>query len=147
MPTDPTSVRLSDEAIERPADPQYGDMQGAELAAARTDPHLSACDEPVFDHCPLCVRARDRIRTIVAAAAPLLVEAGRREVLDGARVEWGVRVLVPHPARPFEKKGHVNRVCEKTARHAAGLWHGWETVRRQVLDTGWQAVQAGDTTP
>lgn len=126
-------VRLPDEAIERPADPQYGDMQGAELAAARTDPHLSACDEPVFDHCPLCVRARDRIRRIVRAAAPLLVEAGRREALDGAEVVYGGD-NGPAGIIPIRARAEDVAAIKSPAIRALLRW---------AYRTEWRAVQEG----
>ena len=73
----------------------------------------------------------------IAAAAPLLIEAGRRAALDGARTEYGVQ------------SGDIvfGATDAATALHRAANVEFWTAVQRQVVETEWQTVAAGETTP
>lgn len=164
--SDPTGVRLPDEATERQLlrDVQRwarangwtrhrvdlgGGVRGIEWRhpACRTITY----DPPFVYHGHTTFEREDLQHAvdILVAVGVLPVEfssayaAGRRQVLDGARVEYGYRFQNGETYQAL--LGAPVKVIEEAI--ASMARYGVEVVTRQVVETEWRAVQAGETPP
>lgn len=170
--TDPTGVRLPDEAIERQllrdviawarANGYSYDGGGYEKNwdSGRVQVGIEAYDHDQGATMRVYCQGEETITgprfvyqavDILVALGVLPVEfstayaAGRREVLDGARVEYAARwhgQIMGH----FSILGDAAEEAVREALDYADITDA-EVVTRQVVETEWRAVQAGETPP